>query len=191
LEILQVLQVASSDPSFPFRILLASRPERVFREFFDARNNPASFAQKLDLHEDYHADADIILFLESQFNLIRRRYNLPPSWPPPGAIQTLASNASGQFIYATTVIRFLDTGHRKPPKALLAAILKMKAIRNIASNPLEQLDALYMHILEASPDPPLSVRWICAITANFISIDQNPPRSPFDICLSVGRTNKT
>jgi hypothetical protein len=163
LEILQVLQVASSDPSFPFRILLASRPERVFREFFDARNNPASFAQKLDLHEDYNADADIILFLESQFNLIRRRYNLPPSWPPPGAIQTLASNASGQFIYATTVIRFLDTGHRKPPKALLAAILKMKAIRNIASNPLEQLDALYMHILEASPDPPLSVRWICAI----------------------------
>jgi hypothetical protein len=34
LEILQVLQAASSGPSFPFRILIASRPERVFREFF-------------------------------------------------------------------------------------------------------------------------------------------------------------
>ncbi|RXW18846.1 hypothetical protein EST38_g7015 [Candolleomyces aberdarensis] len=160
LEILQVLQAASSDPSFPFRILIASRPERVFREFFNPGNSPNPFAQKLDLHEDYNADTDINLFLEAQFNQLRRRYSLPSSWPPPGAIQALVKNASGQFIYAATVIRFLGSGHREPPKALLEAILKMKATRETTSNPLEQLDALYSHILESSPDPPLSIRWI-------------------------------
>ncbi|RXW23294.1 hypothetical protein EST38_g2574 [Candolleomyces aberdarensis] len=89
LEILQVLRTASSDPSFPFRILIASRPERVFREFFDPENNPTPFFQKLDLHEDYNADTDIGLFLEAHFSRIRRRYRLPPSWPSPQAIQTL------------------------------------------------------------------------------------------------------
>ncbi|KAJ2935995.1 hypothetical protein H1R20_g1099, partial [Candolleomyces eurysporus] len=152
LDILQVLQTASSDPSFPFRILIASRPERVFREFFDPGNNPTPFAHKLDLNEDYNANDDINLFLEAQFNLLRRRYQLPASWPPPGAIQTLVKNASGQFIYAATIIRFLEAGHREPPKALLDAILKIGSKLN--SNPLKQLDILYTHILESSPDPP-------------------------------------
>ncbi|KAJ2928724.1 hypothetical protein H1R20_g8421, partial [Candolleomyces eurysporus] len=163
LEILRVLQAAASDPSFPFRIIIASRPERVFREFFDPEKEPTSFAHKLDLHEDYNANADITLFLEAQFNQIRRRYQLSLSWPPPGAIQTLVGNASGQFVYAATVIRFLDMGHREPPKALLEAILKVQVTKKPTSNPLEQLDALYTHILESSPDPPLSVRWIRSI----------------------------
>ncbi|KAJ2929879.1 hypothetical protein H1R20_g7201, partial [Candolleomyces eurysporus] len=161
LEILQVLHAASLDPSFPFCILIASRPERVFREFFDPKNNPTLFVHKLDLNEDYNANADITLFLEAQFNILRRRYNLPPSWPPPKTISTLVENASGQFIYAATVIRFLDAGHRESPKALLEAILKMGS--NVKSNPLKQLDILYSHILESSPDPLLSVRWILAV----------------------------
>jgi hypothetical protein len=33
----------------------------------------------------------------------------------------------------------------------------------MTSSLLEQLDALYTHILESSPDPPLSVRWIHSI----------------------------
>ncbi|KAJ2936358.1 hypothetical protein H1R20_g740, partial [Candolleomyces eurysporus] len=129
LEILQVLQAASLDPDFPFCILIASRPERVFREFFDSKRNPTSFAQKLDLNVEHNADADITLFLEAQFDLIRHRYNFPRSWPPPGTIRTLVENASGQFIYAATIIRLFDTGHREAPKALLEAILKMEATR--------------------------------------------------------------
>ncbi|RXW12673.1 hypothetical protein EST38_g13180 [Candolleomyces aberdarensis] len=162
-EILQVLQAASLDPHFPFRILIASRPERVFREFFDPEINPISFAQKLDLNVEHNADADITLFLEAQFDLIRRRFNFPSSWPSRGTIPTLVENASGQFIYAATVIRLFDTSHREAPKALLEAILNMEATRKATSNPLEQLDALYMRILESSPDPPLSVQWIHAI----------------------------
>ena len=163
LEILQVLRAASSDPSFPFRIIIASRPERVFRLFFDPEQSPP-IADKLDLHEQYSADSDIALFLEAQFNQIRRRFNLPPSWLPVDAIKTLVARASGQFIYAATIIRFLEAGHREPPKVLLEAILKMEGTTvGTTSNPLEQLDALYAHILNSSPDPALSVRWIHSI----------------------------
>jgi hypothetical protein len=163
LEILQVLQAASLDPSFPFRIIIASRPERVFREFFDPEKSPGTpFAQKLDLHKQYNADADITLFLETQLNRIRRRYNLHRSWLPPNTIKILVDRASGQFIYAATVIRFLQTGQREPPKVLIEAILKMRRA-TATSNPLEQLDALYFHILSSSPDPLLSVRWIRSI----------------------------
>ncbi|RXW23587.1 hypothetical protein EST38_g2242 [Candolleomyces aberdarensis] len=179
LEILQVLQAASSDPAFPFRIVVASRPERVFREFFDPENSPTRFARKLDLHEEYNADTDITLFLEAQFNQLRRRYRLPSSWPPPGAIQTLVKNASGQFIYAATVIRALDSGHREPPKALLEAVLKMGATGKKTSNPLEQLDALYSHILESSPDPPLSILWLQTIEWYF-----GGPLIPTPLCVA-------
>ncbi|KAJ2911414.1 hypothetical protein MD484_g9002, partial [Candolleomyces efflorescens] len=163
LEILQVLQAASSDPFFPFRILIASRPERVFRDFFDPENTSVPFAHKLDLHEQYNADADITLFLEAQFNRLRRRYKFPPSWPPPGTITKLVENASSQFVYAATVIRLLDTPHREPPEALLRAILEAGATQRKTSSPLEQLDALYARILESSPNPRLSVQWIRSI----------------------------
>ncbi|KAJ2917377.1 hypothetical protein MD484_g3092, partial [Candolleomyces efflorescens] len=163
LEILQVLQAASSDPSFPFRILIASRPERVFRNFFAPPHTSIPFAHKVDLHEQYDADADIALFLEAQFNHLRRQYNFLPSWPPPGTVQKLVENASGQFVYAATVIRLLDTPHREPPEALLRAILEAGATQQKTSSPLEQLDALYARILESSPDPRLSIQWIRSI----------------------------
>jgi hypothetical protein len=168
LEILQVLQAASSDPSFPFRILIASRPERVFRQFFDPENNPTAFAKKVDLHEDHNANADITLFLEAEFNRLRRQYNLPPSWLPPNAVEVLVNKASGQFIYAVTVIRYLDRGHRDPPKTLLEAVLGMEV--TTTSNPLEHLDALYSHILNSSLDPPLSVRWVYSIQRLSVSL---------------------
>ncbi|KAJ2911752.1 hypothetical protein MD484_g8660, partial [Candolleomyces efflorescens] len=165
LEILQVLQMASSDPSFPFRILIASRPEPVFREFFDPITNPSAstFAPKLDLHQEYNADADIKLFYEAQLSLLRRRYNLPLSWPLPESIRVLVANASGQFIYASIIIRFLQGRHREPPEVLLDAILKSAQSAASGLTAFEPLDALYAHILKSSPDPPLSMRWVQVI----------------------------
>jgi hypothetical protein len=78
-------------------------------------------------------------------------------------IEILVKNASGQFIYAATIIRVLDDpAQREPPKALLEAILTVKAT-TASSNPLEQLYALYTHILESSPDPHLAGLWIYSI----------------------------
>ncbi|KAJ2914843.1 hypothetical protein MD484_g5588, partial [Candolleomyces efflorescens] len=180
LEILQVVEMAAAHPSFPFRILLASRPERVFREFFEPAT-PTLFARKLDLHEEYNADDDITLFLEAQFSRIRRRYNLRDSWVPPETIRALVVNASGQFIYAATVVRVFDAGGRDPPEALIKAILEVKTTRKPTSNPLEALDMLYSHILSSSPDPLLSVRWIRSINI----FRQSPHMMPVRCTISL------
>jgi hypothetical protein len=57
LEIISCLLHASKDPVFPFRILVASRPERVFTDFFSIEAQHQSIPLFLD--EKYDPDSDI------------------------------------------------------------------------------------------------------------------------------------
>jgi hypothetical protein len=162
LEILQVLREAAVDPAFPFRIVIASRPERVFREFFKNENYKPSFAPPLILDEKYNPEADITLLLQSKFDEIRRRYNLSLSWPSPKVLAALLDQSSGQFIYAATVIRYIATARHGNPNALLDQVLKLKPATP-GTNPFSHLDAFYMHILQSAPNPVLSVTWLWII----------------------------
>ncbi|KAF5339206.1 hypothetical protein D9611_011128 [Ephemerocybe angulata] len=162
LEILDVLLQAASDPTFPFRIIAVSRPERHISTFFDSIAARAA-TLKIFLDETYDPDSDITLFLQSKFAEIRRRYHLPPSWPSEKDIRTLVSNASGQFIYATTVIRFVEDRTERP-QAQLNCVLNLTSGAGITA-PYKALDALYIHILKGCPDPTLTVKWIRLITS--------------------------
>ena len=156
-EILSAILRATSDPAFPFRLVVASRPDRVIRDFFSI--DAAAITRETFLDEKYDPDADIALYLRANFAKIRRRYQLPPSWPSAEDIQRLVDNASGQFIYAATVIRFLQSGKLPNPQAVLDNILDYRSQgREIGA--LEPLDALYTRIVKLSPDPALAVRWI-------------------------------
>ncbi|RXW11847.1 hypothetical protein EST38_g14008 [Candolleomyces aberdarensis] len=155
-EILSVLKKAASDPDFPFRIVIASRPEHAIQSFFTEVAH--SVTRKLFLDEKYNPDADMALFLENKFASIRRRCHLPSSWPKEDVRQTLISNASGQFIYVATVGRFME-GSGEDPDQLLNQVLQLPGIKACA-NPLAPLDALYRHILNSSPDPPLGTLWL-------------------------------
>ncbi|KAJ2935939.1 hypothetical protein H1R20_g1151, partial [Candolleomyces eurysporus] len=139
LEILEVLLEAALDPAFPFRIVIASRPE----------------------HEKYNPNADIILFLQAKFSIIRRRYNLSPSWPSQEILDILLDQASGQFIYPATVIRYITTSRHGSPQTLLDQVLKVKP--SSGTNPFSHLDAFYTHILQSAPNPILAVKWLWII----------------------------
>ncbi|KAJ3538757.1 hypothetical protein NMY22_g5027 [Coprinellus aureogranulatus] len=155
-EILEALLPIVTNPAFPFRLFLVSRPERAIREFFTSQT-AIQVTHELFLDGKYNPDADIELFLRSKFSDIRRRYRLPGSWPADESIETLVSNASGQFVYATTIIRFVEDGTRTPPDQLVRA-LRMQSMGT--DNPLEPLFALYQHILDQSPDPTFASHWI-------------------------------
>ncbi|TEB27838.1 hypothetical protein FA13DRAFT_1591271, partial [Coprinellus micaceus] len=101
-EILYTLSRAGADPAFPFRIIIASRPEPAIRHFF---SNSPSLALNIFLDDKYEPDADIRLFLNAMFSDIRRRFNLPSTWASKDVVDLLVDEASGQFIYAATVIR--------------------------------------------------------------------------------------
>ncbi|RXW14096.1 hypothetical protein EST38_g11758 [Candolleomyces aberdarensis] len=181
LEILQVLREAALDPAFPFRIVIASRPERVFREFFNDESQESLFAPALILDERYNPNADIALFLQAKFSEIRRRYNLSPSWPSPEILVTLLDQASGQFVYAATVIRYLTTSCHGSPHTLLDSVLKVKP--SSRTNPFCHLDAFYTHILQSTPNPTLAVIWLWIIKGEFLGfpyglftfVDHAPP----------------
>ncbi|KAJ2926315.1 hypothetical protein H1R20_g10767, partial [Candolleomyces eurysporus] len=161
LEILQVLREAALDPAFPFRIVIASRPERVFREFFGNESHKSSFAPNLILDEKYNPNTDIVLFLQAKFSEIRRRYNLSPSWPSEDILATLLDQASGQFIYAAVVVRYITNSRHGSPCTLLNQVLEVKP--SSGTNPFSQLDAFYTHILQSTANPVLAVKWLWII----------------------------
>ncbi|KAJ2913624.1 hypothetical protein MD484_g6787, partial [Candolleomyces efflorescens] len=148
-EILHVLKKAASDPNFPFRIVIASRPEHAIKGFF---TDAAKFlTREIFLDGKYNPDADMALFLESKFANMRRQYHLSPSWPDPSVSHTLISNASGQFIYVATVGRFME-GSGGDPDQLLKQVLGLPGIA-ASTNVYAPLDALYTPILSSNPDP--------------------------------------
>ncbi|TEB34000.1 hypothetical protein FA13DRAFT_1730315 [Coprinellus micaceus] len=140
------------DPSFPFRILMASRPEPAITEFFKAAETPVLTLQ-LFLDDKYDPDADIRQFLEVKLREIQRKYYLPDGWAPHDAIDRLVHSASGQFIYVATALRVVEDSSL-PPQAQLTTVDAS------GPNPLASLDALYTAILETSPDPFLAGKWL-------------------------------
>ncbi|TEB23154.1 hypothetical protein FA13DRAFT_1740295 [Coprinellus micaceus] len=170
-EILQVLLILSKDLFFPFRIFVASRPERNIADFFS--DDAPGTAVNLFLDSRYQPDADIRRFLESKFAGIRRRAGiLSPLWPGENAFNRLVEMSSGQFIVPVTIVRWVESGL---PRQQLDEILNLVDVGN--KNPFATLDALYRHILNRAlnpdNDPRLVVKWIMSINSAVFS--NTPP----------------
>ncbi|TEB20231.1 hypothetical protein FA13DRAFT_1801182 [Coprinellus micaceus] len=164
-EILHILLTLSKDPSFPFRIFIASRPERNISGFLST--NASGTTVNLFLDAKYKPDADIRRFLESKFAHIRRDAGISsPSWPGQPALDRLVEMSSGQFIVPTTVIRWVEAGI---PQLQLDEVLQLAQPNPATKNPFATLDALYRHILQRAhnpnDDPHLVVKWIECITS--------------------------
>ncbi|KAF8809224.1 hypothetical protein BYT27DRAFT_7254737 [Phlegmacium glaucopus] len=73
-------------------------------------------------HDSYEPDANIKIFLLSRFEKIKENHPLavyiPKSWPSAGIIDQLVRKSSGQFIYASTVMKYLDSPNHRPMKLL-------------------------------------------------------------------------
>jgi hypothetical protein len=174
-EILSALSHASTDLAFPFRIIVASRPEPVIRHFFSTSPSPTL---NIFLDDKCDPDSDIHLFLKAMFNDVRRRFNLPSTWPSKDVVDLLVREASGQFIYAATVIRFLDNPRLGSPQQLLTQVLEWRSFSD--SKPFATLDLLYGSILQR-------VQTLCWQGSGFavltISSSRLIPRTP-SICWS-------
>ncbi|KAF5341779.1 hypothetical protein D9611_002107 [Ephemerocybe angulata] len=174
-EILSAILHAANDPSFPFVFVIASRPELAIREFFNT-NLARSATRELFLDNKYDPGADIRLFYEAKFSSIRRRFNLSSKWPSVEELLELIANASGQFIYATTVIRFVEgpppgaqdvapaiEGLLTPHQRLLRIIDLRTRVHSPNVRPLEALDILYGSVVKTCQEPSLSMKWLGGI----------------------------
>ena len=150
--ILSVLSSAIRSSAIPLFFLITSRPEQDIRQSFNAEPLN-SLTRRLVLDDNYKPDEDIKVFLQSKFDDIKKdhpsKYFLPASWPSDSDVESLVKKSSGQFIYASTVMKFVDSTRHRPTERLNMILGLQPTGKNM---PFAALDELYMHIFLAVAD---------------------------------------
>jgi hypothetical protein len=128
------------------KVLVTSRDETSIQKIFAAQE-AAHPVHALALHIDidtHVVDADLSLYLTHELGRIGKADG-DMSWPPPGVIPELVRRAGTLFVYAVTVVRYIDTGRTAfTLKELLAEVLASELHE---AGHRWQLDQLYLQIL--------------------------------------------
>ncbi|PPQ95015.1 hypothetical protein CVT25_000478 [Psilocybe cyanescens] len=144
----------------PLKILIASRPEIEISSSFDGK--PFSTLARIALDNNYQSVEDIRHFLADKFNEIKTQHRLrsyiPIGWPAQDSLNTLVRKSSGQFIYASTVVKYVASAHHRPMHRL-EVVLGIQ-LPKAGDNPFAELDALYRHILMGVEDVDLILQII-------------------------------
>ena len=153
-----LVQLKSSLPTI--YLLIASRPEPAICDVF--LDKLSAITHHLVLDNSYNPDRDIATFLRSSFADIyhRRRTRFPSMssltmpWPSERVISFLVQKSSGQFIFAATVIRFIDEDRKLPTSQLqlILDICQSPDASQRGTNPFALLDQLYAHTLKSSKE---------------------------------------
>lgn len=159
-EIIHIIAEAASDETLPLCWAFFSRPEPHIAATF-AGPTIAPHCHNVILPISRKADSEIELYLRNGFNNILQRHNLSmqSSWPSAEDMQILVHGASGSFIYATTVLRYVDHVGSLVPRERLRAIIDTILDRSKRSPrpctatdaPFAELDAFYRLILGRIP----------------------------------------
>jgi hypothetical protein len=131
------------------RILVASRSEPHIWETFE-EESLRGVADSTNIEQSFK---DVRTYLRDEFSRIHREHfamkNISTPWPAPEILEKLVQNSSGYFVYAATVIKFVDDEYSWPSKQL--DIVVQNLIPSDSESPFATLDQLYMQILSKVP----------------------------------------
>ncbi|KAF6752949.1 hypothetical protein DFP72DRAFT_432678 [Ephemerocybe angulata] len=130
----------------PFRIFLASRPELAIFEALEPGGHLHGIIYPIRLSDDYDATSDIRLTLRRNFTEIGLRRRWEHAWFTEADIEAIVTAASGQYIYAATVIRYVSEPRRSPVERL-RTILSSQSGTGSGTKPFALLDLLYTLVL--------------------------------------------
>lgn len=148
----------------PFRILITCRPEI---HIMQTLQEPTINYVELDLSK-HNASQDIQLFLSDKFKALKRNHPLakhdrfPTSWPGPDIIHNIIKIASGQFIYASVIMAYIESPKHSPVDRL--GVILGSSPKPDGDKPFATLDTLYRHIF-ASVEDGLLMRQILGFMA--------------------------
>ena len=152
-DILNALSIAAKYLRIPLCFLIASRPEQNIRQAFNDQNGLGLLSFSIALDDTYQPDYDIRDFLQSTFDEIKRnhpsRAHLPASWPSSEDIWRLVEKSSGQFIFASTVAKYVNSQRHWPPDRLKIIFGQSNPGQE---TPFAELDGLYHLILSSVAD---------------------------------------
>ena len=166
----------------PFCFLIASHHEPHIRRSFDSpalRDN----SYPLCLDDSFKPVDDVCNFLRSAFEGICQKHqhtmaSIPKPWPPYNTVQILAGRSSGQFIYASTVIRFIDDEDCHPTDQLEIVLNGSGTGHKTA---FKELDLLYQQILLRCPNTSL----LCCVLGCMLVLEQPMNATDIEFLLSL------
>ncbi|KAJ7718809.1 hypothetical protein B0H16DRAFT_1337083, partial [Mycena metata] len=134
--------------SLPMLFLVTSLPEAQIRETF-AEPCLIGNHRVLNIKQSFE---DVRKYLEVEFDRIHRQHQtmttVPFPWPEAEILERIVRDSSGYFIYAATIIKFIDDKRLQPPHRL-DVILSIR--QSTTEPPLNALDQLYLQILAGVP----------------------------------------
>ncbi|KAF9565067.1 hypothetical protein CPC08DRAFT_759777 [Agrocybe pediades] len=175
-------------------IFVASRPEHDIKLSFCSKYlKDMHTTLSLDLEDGRDADSDIRLYLLDRFAEIKDDFDnrttgrkLVQDWPGDRVIETLVRKSSQQFIYAATVVRYVESTRHRPDHRL-DIILNHRPVKG--DHPFAQLDSLYATILDSALDIErvldvlslylMNVRISCSIIEKLLSYDEGEVETLF------------
>src|SRR6201996_2286953 len=143
--------------SLPIKLFIASRDENEIREAFTSAESEESARHCTFILHDVEAgiiNADIELYLSTSLSKFFRVSDYKHNPYLSMAVPLLVTRAGRLFIYAATVVRFVDHRLGDPKKRLQSVIEDKKGSNSTLST--AQLDALYDNVLKRAFDLDLT-----------------------------------
>ncbi|KAL0068068.1 hypothetical protein AAF712_004972 [Marasmius tenuissimus] len=164
-------------PSSPLRFLICSRPEPAIREAFEGEPL-CLLTRRITLDRQFPPSSDIELYYRHAFKKIRdspayARIPFSEPWPSSDDLEALLWRTSGQFVYATTAVKYIGRRCSNPIKQLSSILNSTPGLRQ--QSPLYELDCLYHTILSSHPDHSSLIPVLAAI----LLLPPYLPPSPF------------
>jgi len=144
--ILLLLAEAKDLATIGIKIFLTSRPEIPIFDGFRQLSGEAY--QDFILHNIPldTVNADISTFFQQKLSPLKAKHGLGTPWPDELILGQLVERAAGLFIYAATILRFIQDGI-DGPEELLSLVL---SATNSSLSATEHLDGIYTTLLQHS-----------------------------------------
>jgi len=149
--VLAALAEALSNQNFPFICLLSSRFNTEI-EHEMSTTLMARIHDRVILGKNGNAEkADIQAYLCANVERIRVKHpfgkRIPEGWPTASDLETIVEKSSGQFIYASTVIRYIESPKHNP-HIRLQHVLGISSPK-LGEGPFAELDGLYRALMSS------------------------------------------
>jgi hypothetical protein len=137
------------DAGLNIKVLVTSRPEKSILDMFKLTGRGMSIYDTSVLHDmdETAAKEDIALYFKHHFQHIQVDRNINPPWPEDMVFDELVARAGLFFIFAATIIQFIEDDFYSPDTQLE----RLMESQNTKSQAMYlQVDLLYLRILQSS-----------------------------------------
>jgi len=145
----------------PLRFLITSRAESHIHETFD-EPVMSSLTEMVSIYGDFLACSDVLTYLRDEFRRIQEskrhkdtmQFVLNP-WPSERVINQIVKKSGGYFIYAATVIKYVDEEYFSCLDRLDQVLGISAAHHDPEEMPFVELGRLYTNVLSTCPKSQL------------------------------------